>query len=100
MAKEASENPGVFASEEVSNMIKGMLVMPFISAFLLLGFLFVFGFTTWLGGPFALFRFLFFFALIGVSTFFFILRKAYIAMKRAAKSKVNQTIEVESKVVE
>lgn len=100
MARDAKENPGKFATDEASNLFVSMLLMPIISAVLLIGLLFILGFTTWLGGPFAFFKFLFFFSVIGITTFFFILRKAYLAMKRAASSSVNKTIKVESKVVE
>jgi len=100
LAKEAKDNPGQFAGEEIGGMLKGLFIMPFIAALLLLALLFVFGFTTWLGGPFGFFKFLFFFSLIGVGTFFFTLRKAYMAMKRATRNTVNKTIKVESKVVD
>ncbi len=59
MASEAKENPGKFAGGQVGELFVGMLIVPSLIALLLLGSFFILGYTSWLGGPYGFFKFLF-----------------------------------------
>lgn len=100
MVRDARENPGNFASSQVGDLFMGMFIMPIISAVLLLGGLFILGFTELLGGPYSFFRFFFWLSIFCMFFFFYILRKMYKLVKSTTKGAVDQTIKVESKVVE
>ncbi len=100
MIREGTENPSQFASSEAGNFFVSMFVMPILSAVLLLGGLFILGYTTLLGGPYGFFKFMFVLSLICIASFFFILRKLYKVVKQSTKTVVNETIKVESKIVE
>ncbi|MDQ5954583.1 MAG: hypothetical protein QG583_511 [Patescibacteria group bacterium] len=100
MVRDARENPGNFASSQVGDLFMGMFIMPIISAVLLLGGLFILGFTEILGGPYSFFRFFFWLSIFCMFFFFYILRKMYKLVKSTTKGAVDQTIKVESKVVE
>lgn len=100
MAREAKENPGKFASEEMGNLFGSILIMPLISALFFLALFFILGYTTLLGGPFGFFKFIFIMLAIGSIFFFSILRKIHRALKQTTKNQINETIKVESKVLE
>ncbi len=100
MVRDARENPGNFAGSQVGDLFMGIFIMPIISAILLLGGLFILGFTEILGGPYSFFRFFFWLSIFCVFFFFYILRKMYKLVKSTTKGVVDQTIKVESKVVE
>jgi len=100
MIREGKEDPGKFAGGQAGDLFMGLLLMPIISAVLLLGGLFILGYTPLLGGPFGFFKFFFWLSIFCVFFFFMILRKVYKMIKNTTKSAVNDTIKVESKVVE
>lgn len=100
MIKEGKENPGKFAGNQAGDLLMGMFIMPIISAMVFLGGFFVLGFTTILGGPYSLVKFLFYILLIFVFFLSLIFRKVYLLLKKSTKSTVDDTIKVESKVVE
>lgn len=100
MVRDAKENPGNFASGEIGDLFMGLFIMPIISAVLLLGGLFILGFTEVLGGPYSFFRFFFWLAIFCIFFFFYLLRKMYKLVKSTTKNAVDQTIKVESKVIE
>lgn len=98
--KELKQDPGKFAGGELGGFFMGMFLMPIISAVLLLGGLFIIGFTEVLGGPYGFFKILFFLVLFPVMLFFFMLSRVYKVIKASTKSAVDETIVVSSKVVE
>lgn len=98
--KDLKENPGKFAGEEAGGFFLGMILGPIFVPLLVLILLFILGFTSLIGGPFGFFKFLFFLLLIPSSIIFWILFKAYKFIKGSAKKAVDDTIKVESKVVE
>jgi len=100
MIKEGKENPGKFAGNQAGELLMSMFVMPIISAIVFLGGLLVLGFTTLLGGPYGLAKFLFYIVLFFTFFLSLILRKVYLLVKKSTKNTVEQTIKVESKVVE
>ena len=104
MARDAKEDPAKFMAEEASSFFTGLFVLPIISAILLLAILIVFAFTSWLGGPYGFFKFLFFLSLFGVGTFFYMLYKTTRVIKSSIAQRATKggggTIKVESKVVE
>lgn len=100
MVRDARENPGHFAGGEIGDLFMGIFIMPIISAILLLGGLFVLGFTTLLGGPYSFFRFFFWISIFCVFFFFYLLQKMYKLVKNTTKNAVDKTIKVESRVIE
>lgn len=104
MARDARDNPNKFMADEAGSFFTGLFILPIISAILLLVILAVFAFTSWIGGPYGFFKFLFFFSLFGVGTFFFMLYKTTRVIKNTIQQKTKQgageTIKVESKVVD
>ena len=98
--KELKEDPGKFAGGEVGGLFLGMFIVPMALIVLFQGLLFVLGFTDLLWGPFGFFKFLFFLFIFPSIIFFSILFKAYKVIKGTTKKAVNNTIKVESKIVE
>lgn len=98
--KELKEDPSKLAGEEVGGFFIGMILGPALIPFLILILLFILGFTGLIGGPFGLFKFLFFLFLIPSIGVFLILFKAYKIIKGGAKKAVDNTLKVESKVIE
>lgn len=98
--KELKEDPSKLAGEEAGGFFMGMILGPALIPLLVLIFLFVLGFTGFIGGPYGLFKFLFFLFLIPSIGVFLILFKAYKIIKGGAKKVVDNTLKVESKVVE
>ncbi len=100
MASEAKENPGKFAGGQAGSMFLDLLVTPaLITLFCLISF-FILGFTSWLGGPYWFFKFLFFLTLAAIVLIFYLLRKIYLLIKSVTKNVVESTIKVESTIIE
>lgn len=100
MASEVKENPGKFAGGKAGEFFVNMLIMPSLILFVILFCFFIFGFTTFLGGPYWFFKFLFIVTLIIVLLIFYFIRKIYRFIKSVAEKVVTNTLKVESKVVE
>jgi len=98
--KDVKNNPSKFAGDELGNLFMSIFIMPIISGVTLLIGLFILGYTHFLGGPYGFFRFLFVVSIIGVFCFFYMLKKVYNLIKQTTKNTLDQTIKVESKVVE
>lgn len=98
--KELKEDPGKFAGGEIGGMFLGMFIVPMILIVFFQALLFILGFTGLLWGPFGFFKFLFFLFIFPSIIFFSILFRAYKMIKGTAKKAVNNTIKVESKIIE
>lgn len=100
IVREAQADPGKFAGEGVRGVFTGMFIMPTIFILVLVAGLFVLGFTDLLGGPYGFFKFLFWFAAICLIGFFIILWRIYRMVKSFTKGVVDDTIKVNSKIIE
>lgn len=67
---------------------------------LFMALFFVLGYTHLFGGPYGFFKFLFVLSLIGVIITFLILRKIFLLFKTTTKKSEDETIKVDSKVIE
>ncbi|MES3032081.1 MAG: hypothetical protein V4699_02455 [Patescibacteria group bacterium] len=99
MVGEAKENPGKFAGAKMGELFMGMLITPSLVVLSVLAIFFVFGFTTFIGGPYWFFKLLFFLSLSAVICILYFLRKIYLMIKSVAKEVIDSTIKVESKVI-
>ncbi len=98
--KEVRANPGEFAGQGAGGLFMGLFIMPLVYGVLILGGFFVLGYTTFLGGPYGFFKFLFILSIVGIVGFSFVLYKIFSLIKRSTRILVDKTIIVESKVVE
>ncbi len=100
MANEATENPGKFAGGKVGEIFVGMLFVPSVVVLLILITFFVFGYTSFLGGPYIFFQFIFILFLLIVISIVYFLRKIYLIIKSVTKNVVNTTIKMKSQIIE
>ena len=94
--KELKEDPGKFAGGQVGEAVTGVLIIPAIVVILGLTFLFILGFTHLLGGPYLLFRIVFFIGLFISIGLGFVLYTLTMVVRRATKRVVNKTVETVS----
>ncbi len=99
MASEAKANPGKFASGQAGSMFLDLLVIPAIITLVPLGIFFLFGFTSFLGGPYLFFRVLFFLTLSALFFVIYFLLKIYKFIKSVTKKTVEGALKVKSTVV-
>jgi len=93
MAKDIKENPGKFAGGQASELAIGLLIIPIIIIVLGLALFFILAFTSLLGGPYLLFKILFFIAFfisIGIG---FVMYGAISLINRTTRNAVNRTVE-------
>ena len=100
MASDAKENPGKFAGGQVGSIFLDMLITPALVALLSLVGFFILGYTSWLGGPYGFFQFLFVISIMALVCLFYFLRKIYLLIKSVTKIVVESTIKVESTIIE
>ena len=100
MAKEATEDPGKFAGSQAGGWFVGMLIAPSLFVLSFLVILFVFGFTTFLGGPYLFFKVLFFLSIFATVFVVLFLIKIYKIIKALTKTAVDNTIKGTSKIIE
>ena len=100
MAKEATEDPGKFAGSQAGGWFVGMLIVPSLFVLFFLSIFFIFGFTTFLGGPYLFFKLLFFFSILIILCVVLFLIKIYKIIKALTKTAVDNTIKVTSKIIE
>lgn len=96
MVKDAQENPGEFAGGEIQDFLIGMLIVPVLIVVLLIGFFFIVGFTTVVGGPFMIGKIFFYILLISGTLTSIVLWKIIAFAKRITKKTVDTTIHVEN----
>ncbi|MCX6752467.1 MAG: hypothetical protein NTZ87_03140 [Candidatus Nomurabacteria bacterium] len=100
MANEVRENPGKFAGGKIGEMFLGVLFMPSLISFIIVCGFFILGFTTFLGGPYGFFKFLFVIFFLGILCVVYFIRKIYRFIKSITENAVNDTIKVKSRIVE
>ncbi len=91
--KEARANPGNFASGQARDVIFGIVIIPAIIVVLGLVFLFMLGFTSFLGGPYILFKIIFFIGLIVSYILGLVIYKITSVFRNTTKRVVNKTVE-------
>ena len=93
--KEAKENPGKVAGEELSGALTGLIAVPAIVFGRLFAFLFVFGFTSLVFGygPFTAAKILFYILLPVFLIVFFSMRFIVRRMKKRAEILTNRAME-------
>lgn len=91
--KELKEDPGKFAGGQAGEVMTGIVIIPIIIVILGLTLLFILGFTHLLGGPYSLFRIVFFIGLFISIGLGFVLYTLTSVVRRVTKRVVNKTVE-------
>ena len=92
-AKELKEDPGKFAGGQAGEVMMGIVILPLIIVVLGLAFIFILAFTELLGGPYLLFKIIFFLALFVSIGLGFVLYGAMSLIRRTTRRAVNKTVE-------
>lgn len=97
LVKEARENPGKLAGEEIRGVLWGLFIIPIVIAILGLVLFFLVGYTQVLGFQIGFFKFLFWLALFVGLTIFTVLRRIVRAVGTKAQVGTSHVVEVVGK---
>lgn len=91
--KELKDDPGKFAGGQAGELLMGIVILPLIIVILGLALMFILGFTHLLGGPYLLFKIVFFLGLFVSIGLGFVLYGVMSLVRRVTKRAVNKTVE-------
>ncbi len=100
MVNEARSNPSGLAGEQVREVLWGIVMIPLVLAFIIVGLFFIIGYTDVFGFQLGFFKFLFWVALIVGVSVFSLIRKIIFSIGRGASrgaKKVLDAVVVEDK---
>jgi len=93
LIKEAKENPGKVASEELSGALVGMVFVPIVIFSVILILLFIFGFTNLFFGASLIAKILFYIILVLYIILILLVRSILRKIKKHTESVTNNTVD-------
>lgn len=93
MIKEARSNPSGMAGEQVREVLWGIVMIPLVIAFVIVGLFFIIGYTDVFGFQLGFFKILFWVSLIVGTTIFSLIRKIIFSIGRGASRGAKRVID-------
>lgn len=93
MVNEARSNPSGLAGEQVREVLWGIVMIPLVLAFIIVGLFFIIGYTDVFGFQLGFFKFLFWVALIVGVSVFSLIRKIIFSIGRGASRGTKRVID-------